>query len=73
MLFVERRMHGQAEEKPGTLGWYTLPEIPAVVQWLDTGSADQFDLAEDIYQAFQPYIQPSQALHEVRNRVCTLT
>ena len=55
-LFVELRDVGQPEEQPGSWGWYPLSEIPALVKWLDGGSQAEFELAEDIYQAFRPYM-----------------
>ena len=58
ILFAEQRAEGQAEGQPGTWGWYALPQIPMLVQWLDSGSQNEFDLAEDIYQAFRPYFRP---------------
>lgn len=53
-VFVEVRHEGLTEEQPGTWGFYTLSKIPQLVSWLDTGSQNEFELAENIYQAFQP-------------------
>lgn len=65
-LFVELREEAQQEQEPGMLGYYTLSDIPALVSWLDSGSANDFDLAEDIFQAFQPYMQHKLKQNEVR-------
>lgn len=53
-LFVEVRDEGLPEGHPGIWGYYPLSQIPSLVNWLDTGSQNEFELAENIYQAFQP-------------------
>lgn len=55
-------------EAPGGGGWawYTAPELPAVLAWLDGGSDAERALAEDIHEAFQP------ALGDLQVMVCLL-
>lgn len=50
-------------EAPGGGGWawYTAPELPAVLSWLDSGSNAERALAEDIHEAFQPALGDLQA------------
>ncbi len=55
-LFVEVRTEALPEGQPGVWGYYPLSQITALVNWLDTGSQNEFELAENIYQAFQPQI-----------------
>lgn len=53
---MEVRERDHPEAVPGSWGWYPLTDIPQVVQWLDSGSTAEKDLAEDVFQAFQPHI-----------------
>ena len=55
-LFVETRADGD-EEQPGIWGYYTIADIPALLQWLESGSSQEQELAEDLFAAYQPQLQ----------------
>jgi hypothetical protein len=46
----------------GEWGFYDLQQIPRLVEWLESGSDAEQDLAEDIYETFEPVMraQPQQ-------------
>lgn len=45
-------------------GWYSPQQIPDLIAWLEGGSQEEQQLAEDIYALYQPVLritlQPSQ-------------
>ena len=55
-LFAETRAAGD-EEQPGMWGYYTIAKIPALLQWLESGSSQEQELAEDLFAAYQPQLQ----------------
>lgn len=43
----------------GEWGYYDAARIPALVEWLESGSDAEQDLADIIYEAFEPGAQVS--------------
>ena len=38
-------------------GWYNPQQIPSLIAWLETGSKEEQQLAEDIYAMYQPVLK----------------
>ena len=54
-------------EAPGdmTWGWYSPQQIPSLIAWLEGGSQEEQQLAEDIYDLYQPVLRIAQAPNQV--------
>lgn len=54
-LFVDLehvKEHDQESLASPSLGWYEIEHIQGLIDWLDTGSENERELAEELYQAF---------------------
>ena len=54
-------------EAPGdmTWGWYSPQQIPSLIAWLEGGSQEEQQLAEDIYDLYQPVLRIAQEPNQV--------
>ena len=41
----------------GEWGWYSPHQIPTLIAWLEAGSQQEQQLAEDIYTMYQPVLK----------------
>lgn len=41
----------------GEWGWYSPHQIPTLIAWLETGSQQEQQLAEDVYTMYQPVLK----------------
>ena len=62
---METRADGE-EEQPGVWGYYTIADIPALLQWLESGSSQEQELAEDLFAAYQPQLQAVKLAEKAR-------
>ncbi|KAK9841359.1 hypothetical protein WJX74_004479 [Apatococcus lobatus] len=56
---VGRRMLFVEGEDGSCWGWYTIQQLPALLAWMDGGCLEERTLADDIFEAFQPLLQPA--------------
>lgn len=46
-------------------GWYSPQQIPTLIAWLETGSQEEQQLAEDTYTMYQPVLKVVMPLKQV--------
>ena len=61
-------------EAPGdmTWGWYSPQQIPDLIAWLEGGSQEEQQLAEDIYDLYQPVLRIALQPDQVHSSLCSL-
>lgn len=51
-------------------GWYSPQQIPSLIAWLETGSQEEQQLAEDIYAMYQPVLKVVMQSKQVCLQAC---
>ena len=52
-------------------GWYSPQQIPSLIAWLETGSQEEQQLAEDIYTMYQPVLKVVMSPKQVSSCLCS--